>query len=142
MKTIWTKEKDIKRNWYLVDAGDQILGRVATRVASLLIGKGKVEQVPNLDCGDYVVVINASRIKLTRGKESKKMYYSHSGFPGGFKETTFDKVMEKDPTKPITLAVKKMLPVNKLKDTMMTRLFVYEGSEHKQEAQKPTLIKL
>ncbi|MCK9368705.1 50S ribosomal protein L13 [Candidatus Dojkabacteria bacterium] len=142
MNTPWTKEKEITREWHLVDAKDQILGRVATRVASLLIGKGKVKMVPNLDCGDYVIVINAAGIKLTRGKETKKMYYRHSGYPGGFRETRFDDLIKEHPTRPIELAVKRMLPQNKMKSRMMARLFVYADSNHKQEAQKPKTVKL
>ncbi len=142
MKTTWTKESEVKRNWYLIDAKDQILGRLSTRIASLLIGKSKVDMVPNLDCGDFVVVINAKDIKLTRRKETKKMYYSHSGYPGGFKETRFDEMIVKNPTKPIELAVKRMLPNNKLKATMMARMFIYEGADHKQQAQAPVEIKL
>ena len=90
-KTTWTTQKDITRKWYIVDVKGKVLGRVATQIASLLIGKKKVEQVPNLDCGDYVVVLNSSKIKLTRGKEKKKTYFRHSGYPGGAKEITFDK---------------------------------------------------
>lgn len=141
-KTTWTKESDIDRKWYIVDVKDQILGRVATKIASLLIGKEKTEIVPNVDCGDYVVVINSDNVKLTRGKELKKMYYRHSGYPGGFKETRFDKQLEKDSTKIITDAVKNMLPQNKLKDVRIARLIVYKGSEHKHSAQNPVTIKL
>ena len=141
-KTTWTKESDIDRKWYLVDVKDQILGRVATKIASLLIGKEKTEIVPNVDCGDYVVVINSDNVKLTRGKELKKMYYRHSGYPGGFKETRFDQQLEKDSTKIITDAVKNMLPQNKLKDVRIARLIFYKGSEHKHSAQNPVTIKL
>lgn len=141
-KTIWTKEKDVKREWYLIDVKDQILGRVATKIASFLIGKGKPEILPNVDCGDYVIVINSDDIKLTRGKEKKKMYYRHSGFPGGFKQTRFDEQMEKDSTKILEDAVKNMLPQNKLKDVRIARLFVYKNSDHKHTAQKPIDIKL
>lgn len=142
MKTPWTKENEVSRKWYIIDAQDQILGRVSTKVASLLIGKGKVTQVPNLDCGDYVIVINASKVKVTRNKAKDKMYYSHSGYPGGFKEINFADLIVKSPTRPIELAVKRMLPANKLKDRMMTRLFVYADSEYKQQAQKPVEVKL
>lgn len=142
MKTPWTKESEVKRNWYVIDASNQILGRVATKVASLLIGKGKVDMVPNLDCGDYVVVINSSKIKLTRGKENKKMYYSHSGYPGGFRETTFADLMVKDATRPLKLAVKRMLPQNKLNASMMARLYIYADEKHDNAAQKPVEIKL
>lgn len=141
-KTKWTKKDDIKREWYLVDANNQVLGRLASKVASLLIGKGKVNQVPNMDCGDYVVVINSDKVALTRNKEVKKMYYSHTGFPGGFKEIRFDKLLEKDGTAPIRMAVEKMLPKNKLRPSMEKRLFVYTGSEHKHEAQAPKPINL
>jgi large subunit ribosomal protein L13 len=141
-KTIWTKEKDVKREWYLIDVKDQILGRVATKIASLLIGKGKPEIVPNVDCGDYVIVINSDDIKLTRGKEKKKMYYRHSTYPGGLKETRFDEQLVKDSRKIIVDAVKNMLPQNKLKDKRIARLVVYKNSEHKNAAQKPKEIKL
>ncbi|MHC1716466.1 MAG: 50S ribosomal protein L13 [Candidatus Dojkabacteria bacterium] len=141
-KTTWTKKEDIERKWYIVDVKDQILGRVATKIASLLIGKEKTAIVPNVDCGDYVVVINTDDIKLTRGKELKKMYYRHSGYPGGFKETRFDEQLEKDSTKIIIDAVKKMLPQNKHTDPRIARLMVYKDSNHKNTAQKPVIIKL
>ncbi len=141
-KTIWTKEKDVKREWYLIDVKDQILGRVATKIASFLIGKGKPEILPNVDCGDYVIVINSDDIKLTRGKEKKKMYYRHSTYPGGLKETRFDEQLVKDSRKIIVDAVKNMLPQNKLKDKRIARLVVYKNSEHKNAAQKPKEIKL
>lgn len=141
-KTVWTKKEDINRNWYIVDVKDQILGRSATKIASLLIGKGKTEYVPNVDCGDYVIVVNSDNVKLTRGKELKKMYYRHTGFPGGLIETRFDEQLAKDSTKIIMDAVKNMLPKNKLRDARMARLFVYTGSEHKHEAQKPVEYKL
>ncbi len=136
-KTEWTKKEDINREWYIIDAKDQILGRLATRIASLLIGKEKAEIVPNVDCGDYVVVINSDHIKLTRGKENKKMYYSYSGYPGGLRETVFSDQLKKDSTKIILDAVKNMLPKNKLRDLRMNRLFVYKNDEHKHQAQSP-----
>lgn len=141
-KTDWIKPDDINRDWHVVDVKDQVLGRAATQIASLLIGKHKVAKVPNMDSGDYVVVINSKDIKLTRGKETRKKYYSHSGFPGGFKEVRFDKKLAQDPTFPITQAVRNMLPKNKLQDGRLKRLFVYEGAEHKHEAQKPVEYKL
>lgn len=141
-KTTWTKKEDVERKWYVVDVKDQILGRAATQIASLLIGKSKPEIVPNVDSGDYVIVLNSDSIKLTRGKEKKKMYYRHSGFPGGFKQTRFDEQMEKDSTKILEDAVKNMLPQNKLKDVRIARLFVYKNSDHKHAAQKPIDIKL
>ncbi|HRI05915.1 MAG TPA: 50S ribosomal protein L13 [Candidatus Dojkabacteria bacterium] len=141
-KTKWTKSEDIKREWYVVDAKDQILGRVASKVASLLIGKGKVNQVPNMDCGDHVIVINSKDIKMTRNKEVKKMYYSHTGFPGGFKEIRFDKLLDKDPKAPIRMAVEKMLPKNKLRPLMLKRLYVFADDKHNHNAQAPKTINL
>jgi len=127
-KTTWTKEKDIERKWHIVDVKGKILGRAATEIASLLIGKKKVNQVPNLDCGDYVIVLNSDHIKLTRGKGAKK--------------TTFDKQMLKNSTFVIEKAVTNMLPNSKLRSSMMTRLFVYKGTEHPHEAQKPEVFNL
>ncbi len=141
-KTISTKKEEVKRNWYVVDVKDQILGRVATQIASLLIGKSKPEIVPHVDCGDFVVVINSDNIKLTRGKEQKKMYYRHSMYPGGLKETRFDEMMKRNSAKVIELAVNNMLPKNKLRDGRMNRLFVYKGEEHPHVAQKPEAYKL
>ena len=141
-KTQWNKKEDIQRNWYIVDVKDQVLGRVATKIASLLIGKDKVNIVPNMDCGDYVIVINSDFVKVTRGKELKKKYYSYSGYPGGLKVTTFDEQMKKDSRRVIQSAIKNMLPKNKLQDQRMCRLFVYKGSEHKHEAQKPVEYKI
>ncbi len=141
-KTTWITQKDITRKWYVVDVKGKVLGRVSTQIASLLIGKNKVEQVPNLDCGDYVVVLNSDKIKLTRGKEKKKTYFRHSGYPGGAKEITFDKQMLKNSKFVIEKAVTNMLPNNKLRSSMLTRLFVYEGTEHPHEAQKPEVFNL
>lgn len=140
-KTVWTKKEDIQRKWYIVDVKDQILGRVATKIASLLIGKEKPEIVPDVDCGDYVIVVNSDNVKLTRAKESNKMYYRHSMYPGGFKETTWARQMELDSTKVITDAVKNMLPNNKSRDERLTRLYVYKNSVHKHGGQNPTEIK-
>lgn len=141
-KTDWVKESEVERKWHLVDAGDQVLGRVATQIASLLIGKQKVQKSPNLDCGDYVVVINSDNVKVTGRKASQKMYRRHSGYPGGFKEITFEKQMKKDSTFVIAEAVKNMVPKNKLRDGRMLRLFVYPGADHKHNAQKPVEYKL
>ena len=141
-KTTWTKENDIKRKWYVVDVKGKILGRAATQIASLLIGKKKVEQVPNLDCGDYVIVLNSDHVKLTRGKEKKKTYFRHSGYPGGAKEITFDKQILKNSTFVIEKAVQNMLPNTKLRSSMMNRLFVYKGTEHSHGAQKPEVFNL
>ena len=141
-KTESNKKESVKREWYVVDAKDQILGRVATKVASLLIGKGKADITPHVDGGDYVIVLNSDLVKLTRGKELKKMYYKHSGYPGGLKEVVFADQLKKDSRKIIQLAVKNMLPKNKLRDDRFNRLFIYKGEEHKNEAQKPVEYKL
>lgn len=141
-KTDWIAKDDIKRDWYVVDVADQVLGRSATKIASLLIGKHKVNQVPNMDNGDYVVVINSAKVQVTRNKAKTKMYYRHSGYPGGLKETNFENQMRKNSNFVIEAAVKNMLPQNKLKSTMMARLFVYKGAEHDNEAQKPVKYNL
>jgi large subunit ribosomal protein L13 len=141
-KTEWISQNDVERQWYVVDVKDQILGRVSTKIAELLMGKNKTNYVPNIDCGDYVIVVNASKVKLTRGKELKKFYYTHSGFPGGLKVTRFDEMMKKNPDYIIRQAVKRMLPQNKLKDPRMARVYVYDGAEHNNQAQKPVEVKL
>ena len=142
MKTTWLKEKEIERKWYLVDAQDIILGRLSTKVASLLIGKGKVNRVPNLDCGDFVVVVNASKIIVTGKKLTDKKYYRHSGYPGGLRTRTLGEMMVKDSDEVIRKAVHNMLPNTKMRARMMARLFVYPASEHPHEAQKPVAVKL
>lgn len=141
-KTESNKKENVKREWYIVDAKDQILGRVATKIASLLIGKGKANITPSVDGGDYVIVLNSDLVKLTRGKELSKMYYKHSGYPGGLKEIVFADQIKKDSRKVIELAVKNMLPKNKLRDGRFNRLFIYKGGEHNNEAQKPIEYKL
>lgn len=129
--TYQTKGSDIKRSWHLIDATDEILGRLATRAAGFLIGKHKKDYVPHLDCGDYVVVTNAARVKVTGRKEEQKTYYRHSGYPGGLKSRTLSEMREKHPTRVIELAVKNMLPKNRLQDKRMIRLKVFAGEEHK-----------
>ncbi len=141
-KTDWSKKEDVKREWYIVDVKDQILGRASTKIASLLIGKGKADIVPNVDGGDFVIVINTDFVKVTRGKALKKTYYRHSGFPGGLKEIVFADQIKKNSTKVIEFAVKNMLPKDKLRDGRMSRLFIYKGAEHKNEAQKPIEYKI
>jgi len=131
--TTATKASDIKRVWHLIDAKDKTLGRIASEIAQLLMGKSKAYFVRNLDCGDYVVVINAKEVKTTGKKEEQKKYYRHSGYPGGFKVESLKELRERKPEDIINHAVKGMLPDNRLKDRMMTRLFVSTGSEHKYE---------
>jgi large subunit ribosomal protein L13 len=140
MKTYSAKPTDVTRQWYIIDASEAALGRVATQVANLLIGKGKPQFTKHIDCGDFVIIINAKDIVVTGGKETKKVYYRHSSHPGGLQEATLAEKMEKDPTFAITNAVRGMLPVNKLRDGRLLRLKVYADADHKHEAQKPTPI--
>jgi large subunit ribosomal protein L13 len=140
MKTYSAKPSDVTRKWYVVDASEAPLGRVATKVAKLLTGKDKPMFTHHIDTGDYVVIINADKVTVTGTKMDNKMYYSHSGFPGGLKEATMREKMEKDPTHAIMHAVRGMLPVNKLRDARLARLKIYAGTEHNHEAQKPEVI--
>ncbi len=132
-KTHSTRLKDIERNWHLLDLKSQILGRVSTDIAIKLIGKNKTYYTPHLDCGDYIVAINAEKIKVSGKKSKDKMYYRHSGYPGGFKQFTFEQMMKKDPKKVIELAVRGMLPKNKLRDRRMRRLKVFIDEKHPYE---------
>ncbi|HVW23463.1 MAG TPA: 50S ribosomal protein L13 [Candidatus Saccharimonadales bacterium] len=140
MKTYSAKPTDVKREWYVVDASEAPLGRLSTQVAALLTGKGKPMFTKHIDCGDYVIVINADKLVTTGDKTNKKVYYRHSGFPGGLKERTLAEQMTIDSTDVIRHAVRGMLPVNKLRDARLDRLKVYAGAEHQHEAQKPTQI--
>jgi len=137
MKTFLPSEKDIKRNWWLVDAEGLELGRLASRIALLLQGKRKRIYTPHIDTGDFVVVVNAEKVKLTGRKLDTKIYYHHSGYPGGLKARTARQILESHPERLIQLAVKRMLPKNKLGRKMFKRLKVYRGSEHPHKAQKP-----
>jgi len=125
-----TKASDIKRSWHLIDVNGKILGRISSEIAELLMGKSKPYYVRNLDCGDYVVVINASGVKVTGKKETDKKYYRHSGYPGGLRVETLKELRESKPEEIIRHAVKGMLPQNKLRDRMLTRLFVYKDKSH------------
>ncbi len=129
--TVATKASDIKRSWHVVDVKGKILGRVASEIAHLLMGKGEPYFVRNLDCGNYVVVVNAKEIKVTGNKEEQKNYYRHSGYPGGFRQETLKELRERKPEEIVSRAVKGMLPQNKLRDKMLKRLFVFAGEEHK-----------
>jgi large subunit ribosomal protein L13 len=140
MKTYSAKPIDVTRKWYLIDAGEASLGRVATQVAALLIGKGKPQFTKHIDCGDYVIVINAANLQVTGDKLNKKIYYRHSNFPGGIKQRTLSEQMELDPTEVLTHAIRGMLPVNKLRDARLARLKVYADADHKHEAQKPETL--
>ena len=130
MNTYATKQTDIKRAWHLVDAKDKILGRTSTQIAEFLMGKKKPYFVSYLDCGDYVVVKNASGVAVSGRKEKQKLYIRHSGYPGGLKVTPLEKMRAEHPERIIIHAVSGMLPQNKLKDKMLKRLFVFAGEEH------------
>lgn len=140
MKTYSTKPTDVTRKWYVIDASQAPMGRVATQVATLLTGKGKPMFAKHIDTGDYVIVINAKDMVVTGNKLEDKMYYRHSHYPGGLKEATLKDKMEKDPTFALTHAIRGMLPVNKLRDGRLARLKVYADADHKHEAQKPEVI--
>ena len=142
MKTYSAKPQDVERKWYVVDASQAPLGRISTQVAKLLTGKDKPMFTKHIDCGDYVVVINADKLVTTGNKEETKMYYRHSHFPGGLKEANLKQRAKKDPTYPIIHAVRGMLPVNKLRDARLARLKVYVGTDHGHAAQKPEAITL
>jgi large subunit ribosomal protein L13 len=137
MRTYTPKKDEIVRKWYVVDADGQVLGRLASRLASILRGKHKPQYTPFLDVGDHVIVVNAAKIVLTGNKLEDKVYYRHSGYPGGLKETTAKKLMETHPERVITMAVKGMLPHNALGRAMLKKLRVYAGPDHEHEAQKP-----
>ncbi len=130
MKTYSTKKADIERKWHVIDASDKTLGRLATRIASLLIGKHKPIFSPHLDTGDFVVVTNADKVHITGNKAKQKLYYRHSGYPGGLKSITLEKMMQTHPTRVIEHAVKGMLPHNRLGAKMFKKLRVYAGDTH------------
>ena len=137
MKTYSLKKEEVERNWFLLDATDKVLGRVATKIADRIRGKDKPTFTPNTDGGDYVVVINAEKIKVTGSKFTDKKYYRHSLYPGGLKTKTFKDLSKDNPERIIEEAVKGMLPKNKLGRSMIKKLKVYRGSEHNHESQKP-----
>jgi large subunit ribosomal protein L13 len=142
MKTYSAKPSEVTRNWYVIDASELPMGRIATRAATLLTGKEKPMFTHHIDCGDYVIIINAEKLIVTGDKMNQKMYYHHSHYPGGLKEATLAEKMAKDPTHAIEHAIRGMLPVNKLRDNRLARLKVYAGTEHNHEAQKPVSISL
>jgi large subunit ribosomal protein L13 len=142
VKTYAVREADIERGWWLVDAADQTLGRLATRIAGLLEGKHKPSWSPHLDTGDHVVVINAARVKVTGNKLVQKSYYRHSGYPGGLKEESLKALMARKPEIVIERAVKGMLPQNRLGRAMFKKLKVYAGADHPHQAQRPATAEL
>ena len=137
MKTVKVKAAEIKKNWVLVDASDLVLGRLASQIAHVLRGKHKPTFVPHWDCGDYVVVTNAAKVKLTGNKKEKKQYYHHSGYVGGIKEISAKRMLETKPEQIVRLAVKRMLPKNKLASKVLQNLKIFSGAEHNLQAQKP-----
>ncbi len=140
MKTFMQAKETVERTWYVIDAADKPLGRVATKAATILRGKHKATFTPHIDCGDYVIIINADKVKLTGNKINDKMYYNHSGFPGGLRTRNAKTMLESYPVEMVERAVNGMLPNGPLGRQMYRKLFVYAGSEHKHEAQKPTTI--
>ena len=142
MKTFMASPATIDRKWYVVDATDMTLGRLASEVAKVLRGKNKPIFTPHIDCGDNVIVINAEKIKVTGKKMDQKIYYNHSDYVGGMKETTLKEKMAKKPEDVIRLAVKGMLPKGPLGRDMITKLYVYAGPDHKQQAQKPEVLEI
>lgn len=142
MKTTITKPEEVERSWYVVDAEGQTLGRLASQVAAVLRGKHKPGFTPSVDCGDYVVIVNAEKIRVTGNKLDDKMYYRHSGYPGGLTEINLRDQLERYPTRPVELAIKGMLPKNKLGRKMFKKLKVYVGPEHPHQAQSPVTLEL
>ncbi len=140
MKTFMEKKETVNRKWYVIDAANLPLGRVATKAANILRGKHKVTYTPHVDCGDYVIIVNADKVKLTGNKLEQKIYYNHSGYPGGLRERKAKVMIEKYPVEMVERAVKGMIPHNRLGRSTAKKLFVYAGPEHKHSAQKPETI--
>ena len=140
MKTFSAKPQEVERKWYVIDAADKVLGRVAVEAANILRGKNKTIFTPHVDCGDYVIVINAEKVEVTGKKRKEKIYKRHTGYPGGLREMTFEQMMEKHPTEVVRHAVKGMMPNGKLGRQMYKKLKVYAGPEHEHAAQKPEVL--
>ena len=142
MKTFSAKPDSVQRDWYLVDASDKTLGRLATEIATRLRGKHKPEYTPHVDTGDYIVVVNAEKVRVTGKKAQDKKYYRHSGYPGGIKETNFAGLIEHKPERVLELAVKGMMPRGPMGRAMLAKLKVYAGAEHPHTAQQPQALEL
>ena len=140
MKTFTAKPESVTRDWFVVDAAGKTLGRLSTEIASRLRGKHKPEYTPHVDTGDYIIVVNADKVTVTGNKAKNKKYYSHSGFPGGIKEITFEKLLEKKPEMVLETAIKGMLPKGPLGRAMFRKLKVYAGAEHQHAAQQPQVL--
>lgn len=141
-KTFSAKPETVKRDWFVVDASGKTLGRLASEVASRLRGKHKAEYTPHVDTGDYIIVVNAEKVHVTGRKETDKMYYHHTGFPGGIKSISFDKLIQKAPQRVIEIAVQGMLPKGPLGRAMFKKLKVYAGAEHNHAAQQPKALEI
>lgn len=141
-KSFMANEKNIVRKWYVVDATDIVLGRLSTEIASILRGKHKPTYTPNVDCGDYVIIVNAEKVALTGNKLDGKIYYRHSGYPGGMKTRSARRMLELQPQKLLEKSIRGMLPKNRLGEDMYRKLFVYEGPEHPHQAQKPEVLSI
>ena len=142
MKTFMLRKEDVSTNWYLIDAEGETLGKVAAKAAHILRGKHKVTFTPHVNCGDAVIIVNAGKVNLTGDKLNKKVYYNHSGFPGGLRERTAKVMKEQYPVEMVERAVKGMLPHNRLGRAMGKKLFVYRDANHKHEAQKPKALEI
>jgi large subunit ribosomal protein L13 len=140
MKTYNPKPKDISRSWYVIDASNQALGRVATKAARLLLGKDKPNFAHHIDCGDYVIIINTDKLLITGNKRSGKVYYRHSGYPGSLRAVPLTEMLDEHSEVVVRKAIRGMLPVNKLRPQRLARLKIYPGSEHQHEAQKPVVV--
>lgn len=140
MKTFTAKPETVKRDWYVVDATGKTLGRLATELARRLRGKHKAEYTPHVDTGDYLIVLNAEKVAVTGNKRSDKIYYRHTGYPGGIKQTTFEEMINRHPERVIEIAVKGMLPKGPLGRAMYRKLKVYAGNEHNHAAQQPQVL--
>lgn len=142
MKTFVAKPAEVKRDWFVIDAEGQTLGRLATEVAVRLRGKHKAEYTPNVDTGDYIVIVNAEKVAVTGRKSKQKMYHRHTGYPGGLKSMSFEKLIDHKPERVIELAVKGMIPRNPLGRAMLKKLKVYAGVDHPHAAQQPKELKI
>ena len=142
MKSYMQKKETVERNWYVIDATDIALGRLATKAATMLRGKHKATYTPHIDCGDYIIITNASKVKLTGDKLNKKLYYNHSGYTGGLRTRTAKEMVSKYPVEMVETAIRGMLPNGRLGRQMYKKLFVYEGETHPHMAQKPEVLEV
>lgn len=142
MKTYSPKASEIQRSWFIVDAENQTLGRISTQIASVLRGKHKPTFATHMDMGDYVIVVNAEKVRVTGNKEEKKLYYRHSQYPGGFRSTPLRDQLEKYPTRPLERSIRMMLPKNPLGDAMFKKLKIYAGPDHPHSAQNPQPLRI